>query len=140
MTTYIEEINKLKPLHIQSTLAVVLSVVAPGYLMVFHFWPNLFFSLDNLKLFFLAISLSLPVLAINWVAVIGAKPFDSEINFGSTYFKAMIISFILLYACLLFAWLLHLSFGRLVLMIFVLEIFAIIISFKFHRRAINAGK
>lgn len=61
----LEDISKMSPVHFENSALVLLAVVAPGYLMVIYFWPHLFFRLDNLKLFFLAISLSLPVLGLN---------------------------------------------------------------------------
>lgn len=140
MSSLIEDITKLQPLHIQSAFAIVLSVVAPGYLMVLHFWPKLFFDLDNVKLFFLAISFSLPVLAMNTAAVIGSKPFDKQINMGGIYLSAMMISFLMLYGCLLIAWFLKLSFGQFVLIIIALELSAIMVSYRVHLRTIKTAR
>jgi hypothetical protein len=129
MSSLIEEINKLKPSHIQNVLGLLLSVVAPGFLMVLHFWPKLFFNLDSFKLFFLAISLSLPVLAINLLMLLGATPFKNKIDMGQVFYTAMLISFMMLYACLLTTWYFKLSFGYFIVIIIAFAIIGLLVSY-----------
>lgn len=135
MPSLIEDFTKLQPLHIRNFLGVLLSVVAPGFLIVLHFWPKLFFSLDTWKLFFLATSLSLPVLAANTVAVMSARPFKKQTEDSGLFYTAMLISFMMLYACLLAAWILRLTFGQFVAIIIALEFCGYFISYRAYRRA-----
>ena len=138
MSSFIEDITKLQTIHVQVFVGTLLAVVAPGYLMVLHFWPKLFFSLDNLKLFFFVISLSLPVLAMNTLAILGSQPFNKKLQ--ESYYAATIFSFVMLYGCLLAAWFWKLSVGQFIEALIAIEICCFAVSFYMYMRILNATK
>ena len=135
MASLFDEINKLQPSHVIDAVGAVLSVVAPGFLIVLHYWPQLFHSLDDVKLFFLAISLSLPVLATNSLVVIGSV--INKNNVRVLFSLAMYFSFVMLYGCLFVAWSLKLSFSKFVVLIIALELCGILVSIFIYSRAVK---
>jgi hypothetical protein len=66
------EIRKLGFFEILSYLLVFVGSACPGYLVVLLFLPQLFSSLDFLKLVFLSVSLTLPLIVVNlfFIAVV----------------------------------------------------------------------
>lgn len=126
MSSFLEDIDKVKASHVTLLIGVLLSVISPGILIIFYFWPQLFRELDTVKLVFLAISLSLPVVSIN-TSMLWADPKKGGVV--GNFFVAMGFSFVMLYVCLLAAWYLKMSFAKFVATIAVLESIAVAISF-----------
>jgi hypothetical protein len=132
MGTLIEDITKMSPTHLENVALALIAVVAPGYLMVIHFWPQLFLELDNVKLFFLAISLSLPVSAFNTLALRASMKFSMELK--DSYHSAMIVSFIYLYGLLLLAWARHLPFNVFVSVVCGVEVVFFLFCFRARKQ------
>ncbi len=65
----ISEIKQLTHKDFVMATAVFLSIVAPGILILQLFKPNLLAALETTKAIFLAISITLPILAINFFGI-----------------------------------------------------------------------
>lgn len=62
----IDQVKKLEAFHIAIFILGFVGIVSPGLLVLFLFKRDLFLSLDFLKLMFLSISLSLPIILCNF--------------------------------------------------------------------------
>ena len=114
MTISLDEIKKIKPSHVLFAIASFLSVIAPGFLIVFHFQSHLIYDLDIIKLIIFCTSLSLPLFLLNFLfisllCVFGKKKtaFFTVANF--IFASTMLASFFMFYTSLYIAWLLNLS-------------------------------
>ena len=61
----ISEIKNLKAKHIVFYFCAFFGALAPGFLIIFYFRPELFEKYDVLKLVFLSLALTMPLLAVN---------------------------------------------------------------------------
>jgi hypothetical protein len=65
----ISEIRKLEYKHIWLCISVFLGTVSPGFLIIFHFKPELIATCDIFKLLVFSLALALPLLPVNSVAI-----------------------------------------------------------------------
>lgn len=135
-TKIFEGISKMHPHHIANVMGVLLAVVAPGYLTVLHFFPKMFFALDNVKLFFVAISFSLPVLAGMVIAMGVLRAEAAEV--GVKFLTANLFSFLSLYGSLLISWFFKLSFGGFILLLAACLVAVLILMYLEYRSAVMA--
>ena len=63
----LSEIKELKQKQITLLIAVFLGTVCPGFLVIFHFRPELVERYDAFKLILLSLSLTMPLVALNTV-------------------------------------------------------------------------
>jgi hypothetical protein len=126
------DILKLEYKHIWLCISVFLGTIAAGFLIVFHFKPELVEKYDIFKLLVLSLALTLPLLLIN--AVIAAFLYDRlpddyenetaknvDITKGALGLNAVVIYFSLLvcyFASLHFKWFLGIVAGLEIFMLF----------------------
>lgn len=116
----IDELRKLKPMHVASWLALFLAIIAPGFLTIFLYRPELVSGLDTLKLLVFSASLTLPILLFNVVgafAVLEARneSVDQEVLITLT----ILLTCLSQYLALLIAYLVGLSFKGYLLAVFL---------------------
>lgn len=100
----IEEIRNLKHREVILAVSVFLSTLAPGFLTIQSFYPDLVKELDVLKLIILSLSITLPSVAFNAMvfAISVEKP-----RWADVVLVATVSGFFVLYPALIFRLFLH---------------------------------
>lgn len=138
-------LNDLKQLtHKDFVVATMLflSIVAPGILILQMFKPNLFATLDTIKVIFLAISITLPILAINFFGIGYAghiKRVRQRESLNEGYirasFLAMLATIGVLYAAILIAYVCDFPFNHFVLVACIAQAIALLLEYIAIRKA-----
>jgi hypothetical protein len=137
---WISEVKKIEAHLVIVLLLVFLSTIAPGFLLLFRFKPELLEKLDSVKLVLLAISLTLPVLVVNVVSVMFV--FFSAVGSGRDLkvfvLGGCVVTVIAFYGALLGAYLESWTFVRFLASLFGVDV-AILIWLKLMQIADNKG-
>jgi len=117
----------LKNLNRNQTLTTIfgfLGVLAPGFLIIYLYKPDLFLSLDTIKLLIFAVSLSGPIFVINMIFLMNTPP-DTKNQYVSAII-GLFLAAIILYFGILAAYLFTLSFKVFLSIIGVLQAVTIV--------------
>jgi multisubunit Na+/H+ antiporter MnhC subunit len=139
------EMLKLEYKHIWLCVLIFLCTIAAGFLVVFHFKPELVEKYDIFKLVVLSLALTLPLLSIN--AVTAAFLYDRlPDDYESETAKnvditrgALMLNAIVIYVALLVCYFASLNFNWFLGIVAGLEMFMLIVS-VFFRHILKADK
>ena len=99
-------------------MVAFLAVVAPGFLTIYHYHPELVKELDVIKLVVFSASLSCPLIFCNMLLlVVGAGDNFATPKKGEALLLACLSSAPSFYVALALAWYFHMPFSRLVLIL-----------------------
>jgi hypothetical protein len=138
----LDDLKQLK--HTDFVIATVtfISIVAPGILILQMFKPTLFAALDTIKVIFLAISFTLPIVAVNFFGIGYAghlkrvrqrEPLND--SHGLISFFAMLATFSIFYSAIALAYFCGLSFKNFVEVVCVIQAVAIFLEYLAIRKA-----
>jgi hypothetical protein len=122
----LSEIQSLKRHHISLGLMTFVGVVAPGFLMIFHFRPALVVQCDAIKLLLLSVALTLPVIVLNYFLAWFSAPHlwhkkgTSDIEL--VLFLSLLGAVPTLYGALFSAYLFHLTFRQMLVPLILVNI------------------
>lgn len=124
--SYIQDIRSLEHHHVLLGGLFFAATFAPGFLILFHFKPDLVESYDFFKLALFSLSLTLPfVLAHSFlISAIGAADESDEYDHLAAIACACVCSVIILFSSLLIAYLYDATFKIFLLLVAVLTMFA----------------
>jgi len=132
----ISEIKQLTHKDFVMATVVFLSIIAPGILILQLFKPNLLVTLDTTKAIFIAISITLPILAINFFGIGYARHIkrvrqseplkDGYILDGAF---AMLATIGIFYPATLIAYVCDLPFKSFVITVCIVQVFALLLEY-----------
>ena len=80
------------------SLLLVLTLFIPGYLFIFLFQKQYFFTWDYFRLTVISLSISIPILTLNLAHLLNVYRTDNkEFNFINALYKAQLFSILVLY-------------------------------------------
>lgn len=125
----IEELKNVKPTHFIYAMMAFVSIFASGFLTLYLYKPNLLIELDIFKFMFFSISLTMPIVFLNFFSI---TSFHSESNSGisavspqQVLFAALTTTAFTLFSTLFCSYLLHTNFKVFLLIFFVIELLAV---------------
>jgi hypothetical protein len=124
-------LSEIKGLEYKQGMTLVtgfLGLVASGFLIIFQFRPELIEKYDILKIVFLSLSLTLPLAIINVVHLVARLKSDDLKDRWNVIGAAMFANVYVIYVPLLVCYLFSLHFRCFLAILFVLELFSILIS------------
>lgn len=132
-----DELKSLEPSHVVSIVFSFSAIIAPGYLIIYLFKPQLIASLDVFKLLVFSMSLTLPMLALNYYV---QQIVLAEIDPGpkNRLSLALMLAMVVIYPQVLMAYIQHLSFRAFLYRVISAEIFAIIVVAVYWRLALKS--
>jgi len=104
----ISDIRKLKGDDITMGILGFLGVVAPGFLTIYHFHPELIEKYDALKIIIFSASLTVPVLFLNSMIVVISSP--GKLSHRDSLIQSALGTVIVLYGALFWAYVVKRSF------------------------------
>ncbi|RAH18108.1 hypothetical protein DOT36_20610 [Vibrio vulnificus] len=121
--TLVSDLKSVDGLFTTTLLVMFLSLIAPGVLIIYLFLPDLFLKLDGLKFILFATSLALPVFVLNsiFVPATFTDAEREEVDFQQVGVLGGILSSLVLYSCLIVAYVAKLSFDKFLLGVGLLE-------------------
>ncbi|EIA1774640.1 hypothetical protein WMQ48_20295 [Vibrio cidicii] len=136
------DLKSIDGLFTSTLLVLFLSLIAPGVLIIYLFLPDLFVKLDGLKFILFATSLALPVFVLNsiFVPLTFTDEEREEGNFQQIGVLGGILSSLVLYSCLIVAYVAKLSFDKFLLGVVLLELAWIAFSYLYYVRGQKAKK
>jgi len=134
--SFISEIKDLTAKHVIWYLIGFLATIAPGFLIIFYFRPQVIEKYDALKLVLLSSALTLPLLVVNASLVFTFIPEseDHDMNRGVGYFATLGGNAIILYVALALSYFGSLSFKYFLGIVFILELLLLLIGLIERRR------
>lgn len=121
----VEQVKQIEVSDLLKTIMGLVGVVTPGLLTIFIFKRDLFISLDLWKLILLSISLSLPVVCLNFILMYSlptvGRPLDIKANLSANLIVATSSSALVFYLPLVTAYILELHFRTFVWVVLALE-------------------
>ena len=126
--SWITEIKNLKPTALVASVFVFMSTVSPGFLILYHYKPDLIEKLDIVKIIIFSLALTLPVFAANffWINELMIRfPFPEGFveDMKSLAMRASILTIGVLYLSLYVTWFWHLNLRIFTFMVFFGDIF-----------------
>jgi hypothetical protein len=118
----IEEFRKLDRGHIVFVVGGFISVVAPGFLTIYLFKPDLVGSLDTFKLLVFSAALTLPVVILNHFAAVQLPPSKRLDHQVSSLILAMAMTCAVFYLALVISYFALLTFKLFVATVVVLQV------------------
>ena len=121
----VEQVKKIEVSDLIKTILGLVGVVTPGLLTIFIFKRDQFISLDLWKLVLLSISLSLPVVCLNFILIFSlpteGRPLDIKANISANLIVATSSTALVFYLPLVAAYILELHFRTFVWVVLALE-------------------
>ena len=142
--TILDDIKRLSTNDISIVMSAFISIVAPGFLTLYLFKPNLIVTLDTSKLIFFSIALALPVVITNFLSIAAYHPFltkgtqsqvPSDQDRVQAFVDAMALASIIFYPSILTAYLFGLSFRHFLIAVAVLQLVVFILEYSCFRCA-----
>lgn len=137
----ISDLKNLDGYFFMVIIALFISIVAPGVLTIYLFLPELFKELTGLTFLLFSISLSLPIFTINaFFVLLSERLLETEPDFRSIGLVASFMSSMVMFSCLLSAYILALPFKKFLICLTIIEILILAIfktMLKQHNNAIN---
>ena len=106
-------------------LFALVFLIAPGLMIIFYFYPDLFLSIDTIKLILLSLAFTTPVVLINMFLF--GKIMNKKSNIAVDSIFAIFLTSSIIYIGLFISYLFKLSFGNFIFLNIVLEIILIIL-------------
>ena len=106
----VDEARKLNTSDIALGIGVVVAIVSPGFLTIFLYKPELIASLDTFKLLLFSASLTLPIVAINFICAVHFEENSNNSDATGIAIMSMAMSCVVLYLALVTSYLLYCSF------------------------------
>lgn len=106
----VDEVRKLEPADFALAVGVFIAIVAPGFLTIYLYKPELVSSLDTFKLLVFSSAITLPVVVANFAAAAYLANEDSPPNFADISMQALASGCVVLYISLILSYLLTLTF------------------------------
>jgi hypothetical protein len=132
MSALINDLKKLSGKDIGFGIIWFLGAIAPGFLMVFHFCPEVASTYDFLKLMLLSSSLSIPVVALNLTILAGLSRTE-ETTLEETWLSGSIASILSIFPSLYAAYYFKLNFPTFVLVAGAIDV-TLVLLFSFLDR------
>jgi hypothetical protein len=104
----LSELQNLKAQHIALYVGAFLGTVAPGFLIIYYFRPELIERYDIFKLTFFSVSMTLPLLVVN-LALIWSDIKHTE-DIWPVFLLAFGVNFVVLYIALIVVYFFSLGF------------------------------
>jgi len=109
-----------------ASLILIIGTIAPGFLIVYIFKPEILYNLTDMKIIFFSSSLSLPYIMFNTVLAFG---FNRNINQNDTkgeLISGVILSIFVIYPVLFISYIFHIKIIWFIIITILLEIVLII--------------
>ncbi len=132
----IEEAKKLEAFDVTFYICIFLATVAPGFLTIYLFKPELISSLDTAKLIIFSISIALPAYSINYIVMLIDRVEGESIDFKLSGVMAGSVTSVTFYGTLMSAYFLALNFKIFVALFFLIN-FGIYIMLFFISKLIK---
>ncbi|EPO0038526.1 hypothetical protein ACT5DV_003530 [Vibrio cholerae] len=140
--TLVSDLKSIDGVFTTTLLMMFLSFIAPGVLIIYLFLPELFVKLDGLKFILFATSLALPVFVLNSIFFLATLTDEerAEGDFQQIGVFGGMVSSLVLYSCLIVAYVAKLSFDKFLLGVGLLEVAWIVFSSIYYVRGQKAKK
>ncbi len=133
----LSEIRELEGRHILLGILGFLGVVAPGFLTIYHFHPELIEKYDVIKLSIFSGALTLPAVFLNLLILVITHPKKDGPDHTEGLTLATLGAAIQLYFGLMAAYLLHLSFREMAIIIAIILLSFFLLMLRAERKGIQ---
>lgn len=131
----VDDFKKLEPSDFAITFGLFVSVIAPGFLTIFLFKPELVASLDTFKLLVFSSALTLPIVALNYIAIGVNQDASNSDRHIEAFLFSMLITCSIMYVALLISYFGMTSFKVHLGMIAIVQLVVLVISYFVGKKA-----
>ncbi|TLE17675.1 hypothetical protein [Vibrio cholerae] len=127
--TLVSDIKNLDGLFLMTAISMFIAIFSPGILTIYLFLPQLFFDLDSFKLLMFAVSLSLPVFALNAMMILVVENTVGEGDFQVPAYLGSVTASVVMFTSLLAAYLFGCTFSYFLISVAILELLLAMVLF-----------